>query len=38
MAQDEYIRLAAFDWLKELTLVHGDTLPRKPLESGFVFH
>ena len=37
MAQDEYIRLAAFDWLKELTMVHGDTLPRKVLESGFVY-
>ncbi len=37
MIHDENIRLAAFDWLKELTLVHGDTLPRKILESGFVY-
>lgn len=31
------IRLAAFEWLKEQTLVHGETLPRKLLEHGFTY-
>ena len=34
---DTKVRLATFKWLEEQCLVHGDTLPRKILEQGFVF-
>ena len=34
---DEQIRLAAFDWLHKMTLLHGDVLPRTILEKGFDF-
>lgn len=34
---DSAIRLVAFDWLKEQTTIHGDVLPRKTLEHGFIF-
>ena len=37
MDQDLKIRLAAFDWLNKLVSEHGDVLPRKVLETGFVF-
>lgn len=37
MDRDSAIRLAAFDWLKEQTAIHGDVLPRKTLEKGFIF-
>jgi putative restriction endonuclease len=32
---DDQIRLAAFDWLSKLALIHGDVLPRNLLEKGF---
>jgi putative restriction endonuclease len=35
--RDSAIRLAAFNWLKEQTAIHGDVLPRKTLEKGFIF-
>ncbi len=34
---DDSIRLAAFDWLKEQTTILGDTLPRLLLEQGFTY-
>lgn len=34
---DDQIRLAAFDWLNEQTLIHGDALPRRLLEKGFEY-
>ena len=37
MDRDSVIRLAAFDWLKVQTAIHGDVLPRKTLENGFIF-
>lgn len=37
MALDQRIRLAAFNWLSEQIGIHGDVLPRKLLEKGFVF-
>ena len=37
MAIDQKIRLAAFNWLSEQVSIHGDVLPRKLLEKGFVF-
>ncbi len=37
MEKDSAIRMAAFDWLKEQTAIHGDVLPRKTLEKGFIF-
>ena len=37
MALDQKIRLAAFNWLSEQVSIHGDVLPRKLLEKGFVF-
>ena len=37
MAIDQKIRLAAFNWLKEQVSIHGDVLPRKLLEMGFIF-
>lgn len=36
MAHDQKIRLAAFKWLGEQVGIHGDVLPRKLLERGFV--
>lgn len=35
---EEQIRLAAFNWLKEQTMIHGDVLPRKLLAEGFEFN
>ena len=37
MVIDQKIRLAAFDWLNEQVSIHGDVLPRKLLEKGFLF-
>lgn len=37
MLLDQKIRLAAFNWLSEQVSIHGDVLPRKLLEKGFVF-
>jgi len=37
MAIDRKIRLAAFNWLSEQVSIHGDVLPRKLLENGFIF-
>ncbi|MEO8358198.1 MAG: hypothetical protein ABI621_20015 [Chloroflexota bacterium] len=34
---DLQVRIAAFNWLTEQVNVHGDVLPRKLLEQGFVF-
>lgn len=34
---DHEIRLAAFEWLKTQTVIHGEALPRKILEYGFTF-
>jgi putative restriction endonuclease len=34
---DHRVRLAAFAFLDELSLLHGDSLPRKPLVDGFQF-
>ena len=34
---DHQIRLKAFDWLEEMTSIHGDVLPRKILADGFYF-
>jgi putative restriction endonuclease len=36
MSLDQKIRLAAFNWLSEQVSIHGDVLPRKLLEKGFV--
>jgi putative restriction endonuclease len=36
MALDHQIRLAAFNWLSEQVSIHGDVLPKKLLENGFV--
>lgn len=33
---EEQIRLAAFQWLEEQVRIHGDVLPRKLLEQGFM--
>ncbi len=38
MTADDNIRLAAFDWLREQKMIHGDTLPRKLLEQGITYH
>ena len=35
---DFQIRMAAFKWLEEQVLLHGDILPRTILEQGFVFN
>jgi len=35
---DFQIRMAAFKWLEEQVLLHGDILPRKILEQGFVLN
>ncbi len=37
MVLDHKIRLAAFNWLNEQIGIHGDVLPRKLLEKGFIF-
>jgi putative restriction endonuclease len=37
MDKDAAVRLATFEWLKEQTAIHGDVLPRKTLEKGFIF-
>jgi putative restriction endonuclease len=37
MALDQKIRVAAFNWLSEQVSIHGDVLPRKLLEKGFVY-
>ncbi len=37
MIHDDNIRLATFDWLREQTMQHGDTLPRTLLERGFSY-
>ncbi len=34
---DIAVRLAAFNWLNEQKLFHGDVLPRNILEKGFIF-
>lgn len=34
---DAKVRRAAFEWLEELTRLHGDVLPRDVLARGFVF-
>jgi putative restriction endonuclease len=34
---DLRVRLAAFEWLREQTAIHGDVLPRKLLLLGFLF-
>lgn len=34
---DAQVRQAAFSFLKEQTVIHGDILPRKLLEKGFAF-
>jgi putative restriction endonuclease len=35
---DDKIRLAAFEWLDNQSIIHGDVLPRDLLESGFQFN
>jgi putative restriction endonuclease len=37
MDTDLQIRVAAFNWLSEQAMVHGDVLPRRRLEQGFEF-
>ena len=37
MNKDHEIRLAAFDWLKEKTDIHGDVLDYRLLYEGFIF-
>lgn len=34
---DDQIRLASFSWLRRQTEIHGDSLPRKILEDGFIY-
>src|SRR5690554_8214593 len=34
---DQRVRLAAFRFLEEQTVVHGDVLPRSVLAEGFLF-
>src|ERR1041385_6567045 len=36
-AQDNQVRLAAFQWLREQVAIRGDVLPRDMLERGFLF-
>lgn len=36
MSFDYETRIAAFEWLKGQTGIHGDVLPRRLLEKGFV--
>jgi putative restriction endonuclease len=35
---DDQIRLAAFDWLKEQVQIHGEVLPWTMLTNGFIFN
>ncbi|MCI0445879.1 HNH endonuclease [bacterium] len=35
---DLSVRLTAFDWLSEQTRIHGDVLPRKVLEDGYLLN
>ena len=35
---DHSVRIAAFNWLSEQVAIHGDVLPRKLLEKGFIFN
>jgi len=35
---EEQIRLAAFNWLKEQTMLYGEVLPRTLLEKGFEYN
>lgn len=35
---DQQARTAAFKWLEEQALLHGDVLPRNILEQGFIFN
>lgn len=35
---EDQIRIAAFQWLKEQTILYGEVLPRALLERGFEFH
>ena len=37
MIYDDNIRLAAFGWLQEQTIIRGDSLSRSLLEKGFVY-
>ena len=34
---DEAIRIAAFDWLGHMTMLHGDVLPREMLVNDFIW-
>ncbi len=34
---DHEIRLAAFEWLKDQTEIHGEVLPRELLANGFIY-
>lgn len=38
MISDKSVRIAAFNWLSEQVAIHGDVLPRKLLENGFLFN
>lgn len=35
---DDQIRLLAFEWLENKTIIYGDVLPRDLLEKGFIFN
>jgi len=35
---DSEVRIAVFDWLSEITSIHGDVLPRNILSNGFYFN
>lgn len=37
MLRDTLVRNAAFAWLREARMIHGDVLPRSSLEQGFQF-
>ena len=38
MILDQSVRITAFNWLSEQVAIHGDVLPRKLLEKGFIFN
>jgi putative restriction endonuclease len=38
MTLDHRVRIAAFNWLSEQVSIHGDVLPRKLFENGFLFN
>ena len=38
MNLDHSVRITAFNWLSEQVIIHGDVLPRKLLEKGFIFN